>query len=100
MDIAGRTIDVCATVRPEISDLLQQLWKPGASVGAHRREIGSTEKRFEIGRQKDIQRPAAGARGGLDEGHVNLIHVRSLLAVDLYADEVLVEQPCDILIFK
>ena len=65
-----------------------------------RREIGAAEKRLEFRREKDIQRPAAGAGRGLDESHVNLVHVRPLLAVHLDADEMFVENPGNLFVLE
>ena len=63
---------------------------PRESVG---REVGAAVERLEVGREEDRHRPAAVPGHRLDGGHVDLVEVGPLLAVDLDVDEVLVHQP-------
>ena len=86
-----RRRDIAAPLPPDGGNLSQHGTKTAAAVPVIRREIGAAEKRLAVGRQENIQRPAARAGGALHECHVNLVHVRSLLAVHLDADEMLVE---------
>jgi hypothetical protein len=72
--------------------LLEQLQKARPPVTVVRREIGAAEKRLQVRREKNIQRPAAAAGRGLHERHVNFVHVRPFLAVHLDADEMFVEK--------
>ena len=83
--------DFFAAGLPHLTDLLQQLQKAGAAKPALWREIGSAKERFQIGSQKNVQRPSAGPGGGLHERHVDLIDIRPLLAIDFDADEMLVQ---------
>ena len=83
--------NIAMAVPPDGRDLLQHGNKTAAAVTLFRREISAAEKRLAVGRQENIQRPAARAGGALHERHVNLVHVRPLLAVHLDADEMFVE---------
>ncbi len=65
-----------------------------------RREISAPEKWFQVRREKDIQRPAAAAGRGLDERHVNFIHVRTLFAIHFDADKMFIEKRADLVILK
>jgi hypothetical protein len=95
MDVGGGPGDFAAAGLPDFVDLLEQLQKARTAMAIVRREIGAAEKRLPFRREKNIQRPAAGAGRGLHEGHVNLVHVRPLLAIHLDADEVRVQERRD-----
>ena len=92
MDVGGRVGQLGAARLPGLLHLPQHLQEARPAVAVVGREIGSAKERLQLRRQKHVQRPAALAGRGLDEGHVNLIHVRPLLAVHLDADEVRVEE--------
>ena len=92
VDVGGGPGDFAAAGLPDFVDLLKQLRKARTAVTIVRREISAAKKRFPFRREKNIQRPAAGTGRGLDEGHVNLVHVRPLFAIHLDADEVLVQK--------
>ena len=96
MDVGRRVGQLGAARLPELLDLLQDLQKARPPVAAVRREIGPAEERLEVRREKHVQRPAALPARGLDERHVDLVHVRPLLAVHLDADEVRVEERGDL----
>ena len=81
-------------------DLLQHLQETRPAVAVVRREIGAAEERLQVRREKDVQRPAALAGRGLHERHVDLVHVRPLLAVHFDADEMLVEKRGDLLVSR
>ena len=51
-----------------------------------RRKVRAAEERAAVGGQEHRHRPAAGAER-LERGHVDLVDVGPLLAVDLDADE-------------
>ena len=76
---------------PEFDNALQQLPKAHPSVFGRGWEIRAAVKRLEFGCQENVQGPAAGAGGGLNETHVNLVDIGSFLPVDLDIDEMLVE---------
>ncbi len=73
-------------LRPYVVDLLNERRE------GRRREIGAGVKRLEIGRDEYVVRPAAAVRHQLGGHHVEFIHVRALLPVDLDADDRLVHQ--------
>ena len=100
MDVGRRVGQLGAAGLPELVDLLQDLQKAWPPVAAVRREIGPPEERLELRREKHVQGPAALAARGLDKGHVDLVHVRPLLAVHLDADEVRVEERRDLGAFE
>ena len=60
------------------------------------REVGAAEERPAVGGQEHRHRPAAAVAEGLQRGHVDLVDVGPLLAVDLDAHEMLVEEPGDL----
>jgi hypothetical protein len=78
--------------RPMLVDGLQQLQESGTAVPRFRGEIGAAVKGFEVGAEKDRERPAALAGGGLHKGHVNLVDVRPFLPVHFDADEMAFEE--------
>ena len=84
--------EISTTLAPEFGDAFDELDEAGPAIARLGREIGSTIERFQIRREEDAHRPAARAGRGLDERHVNLVHVGALLAVHLDADEVAVER--------
>ena len=71
----------------------KHLVETGHSHPASRRPIGAAEKRLQVGRQENRHRPAAAPGEHLHRVHVDLVQVGPLLAIDLDADEILVEQP-------
>ena len=95
VQIGGGMEDVAVARFPKLADVLENLHQARMAVAAVGRKIGSAVERFEIGCEKNIERPAALSAHRLDEGHVNLVHIRSFLAVELDADEVLVEEMGD-----
>ena len=100
MNVGGGTGDFAAAGLPDFVDLPEQLQKARTTLTNVRREIRAAKKRFQFRREKDIQRPAAGAGRGLHESHVNLVHVRPLLAIHLDADEVQVQERRDFFILE
>ena len=70
-----------------LRDPFQDLLESRMTVALFGWEVGAADERLEIGRQPNAHRPAAMSGGGLDEGHVNSVHVRPFLAVDLHVDE-------------
>ena len=95
MDVRRRAGQVGAARLPELLDLLQDLQEAGPAVAVVRREIGAAVERLQVRREEHVQRPAALAGRGLDEGHVDLVHVRPFLAVHLDADKMRVEERGD-----
>lgn len=81
-------------LRPYVVDLLNERRE------GRRREIGACVKRLEIGRDEYVVRPAAALRHQLGGYHVEIIHVRALLPVDLDADDRLVHQLGDLRILE
>ncbi len=96
MDVGGGVGQLGAARLPELLHLLQHLQEARPPVAVVGREIGPAVERLQLRREEHVQRPAALAARGLDEGHVDLVHVRPLLAVHLDADEVRVEEGGDL----
>ena len=63
-------------------------------------EIGATKKWSPVGQTKDIERPTARLLDHLHRFHVDLIHIRTLFAIHLHTDEVLIHQLGDIVTLK
>ena len=93
---AAASIDPASILFPHPRQLAQQVCEPGPAPARRGREVGAAVERLEIRREEDRHRPAAGTGGRLDEGHVDAIHVRALLAIDLDRHEVVVEQAGDL----
>src|SRR5438045_3608544 len=85
---------------PQLADVLKDLHQAWPAVAAIGRKIRSAVEWFQIGGEKDIQRPAALTAHRLHRGHVNLVHVRSLFPVHFDADEVLIEKLRDLFVFE
>ena len=84
--------DLRSPVAPCLRDRVQHLAEARQAVPRLGREVRPAEERLAFGREEDGHRPAAAA-GEPDDGvHVNSVDVRTLLAVDLDRDEVLVHQ--------
>ena len=69
----------------------QHAGKAGHPVPVLGRKVGAAEERLERGGQEDAHRPAAAAGHGLHRGHVDVVQVGALLAVDLDRHEVAVQ---------
>ena len=83
--------DLVATVAVRLGDRAQHPRETGHPVAVIGREVGAAEERLERRRQEDAHRPAAAAGQGLDRGHVDVVEVGPLLAVDLDRHEVAVQ---------
>ena len=105
-DPAGLPPHFVAPVPPGVGHGLQHLVEArharpaGAGQPLARRPVRPAEERFALGREEDRQRPAAVAGHGLHRFHVNLVQLGPLLAVDLDADELFVEQPGNLGVFE
>ena len=89
--LIGTFDDLVTPLAPRLGGGGQNLFERGHAEAVFRREIRSPEKRLQVRRQKDVQRPTAAAGHHLNGRHVNLVDVRPLLAIDLDGDKVLVE---------
>ena len=76
---------------PRTRHALQYRREAHTSVTVLRREISSAEKWVAIRREESGERPAALSADGLYRGLVACIDIRSLVAVHLHGDEVLVD---------
>ena len=56
------------------------------------RKVGAAEEGRQVGGQEDAHRPAAAAGHRLDRGHVHVIEVGALFAIDLDRNELAVEE--------
>ena len=77
---------------PGVDNLPENRPEPWPARPVFRREIGPASQGLTVWRQPDAERPAAASRRRLDKRHVDLIDVRSLVAVHLDADKVLIEK--------
>ena len=87
----GRRGDAGGILTPRPGHLAADVEQRRPPPGRGRRKVGAAVERLERRRQPDAHRPAAAAGGRLHEGHVDAIDVGPLLAIDLDADEVAVE---------
>src|ERR1035441_1677855 len=63
-------------------------------------EVGAAEERLELRRQPDRHRPATAARGGLDERHVDAVHIGTLFAIHLDGHVVAVQEGGDLFVLE
>ena len=89
-DVIGRGQDILALCLPRVGELAEHVGETWFTELGHRRKVGAAVKWLEVGREPDVERPAAAAGRGLHEGHVDFVHVGAFLAVELDADEMLV----------
>ena len=76
-----------ATVAIGLGNRQQDLLETGPPVSIDGREVGSAVKRLAIGREKDGERPTAGAGDGRDRKLVTAVDIGTLVAIDLHRDE-------------
>ena len=83
---AGRCLDDrVALLAPRVVHARQQLQHAGPRAARGRRKVRAAEERLEVGREEQVQRPAAAHAHRLHRGHVEAVDVRPLLAVHLDA---------------
>ena len=85
-------LDVAALPRPHLVHARQDFHEARPSRAGILREVGAAVERLELGREEHVERPAAAHAHRLHRGHVQPVHVRTLLAVDLHRHEPAVEQ--------
>src|SRR6185436_3612330 len=77
---------------PGLGDRVQQPWKARQPVTVLRGKVGAAVERRAVGREEDGHRPAAVPGQRLHGLHVDVVHVRPLLAIHLHVHEELVHQ--------
>ncbi len=82
--------DLLAPLTPRLADRLEHLGPRGHPVAGLRGKVGAAVEGQLLGREKDVQRPTPMAGHALNRLHVEGVHVRALLPVDLHAHEPLV----------
>ena len=87
---AGR-LDLVAPLAPGALDAFEDLAERGHPVPRLVGKVGPAVERAAVGSQEHRHRPAAAPGHRLDRGHVDLIEIGTLLAVDLDRHEVVVE---------
>ena len=101
LDVGGKfRVSSSAARLPELMDLLQDIQEAGLAVPIVRREIGPAAKVLRSGVRNTFKRPASLAAGGLDERHIDAVHVGAFLAVDFDADEVGVQKGGQLLVLE
>ena len=100
-DVPGVLLQLVAVFLKIVRDAHDEL-RPGddALPAVLGREVRAAEKGPPVGQAKGVQRPAAVLVDHLDGLHVNVVHVRALLAVHLDADKVLVHEPGDVRVLE
>jgi len=104
LELIGNLYGLCEDslfiVRPGFRDAIEHREKSRTPEGIVRREVGAADKGLEVRREPHAHRPAASARGGLHEGHINAVHVGAFLAVHLDVHEMVVHEGSDFRVFK
>ena len=85
-------LDFVAPRLPDAPEPRDQLDEPRPAPPALLRDVGGREEGAPVRRHDDGQRPAAAPGHHLADAHVDPVDVRPLLAIDLDADEGLVEE--------
>ena len=99
-DRCPRLLDLGSSRGPRIDDRLEHTPKRRHAGPVQRGEVGATEDRLAGRRQDAGHRPATRAGQRLGRLHVHRVDIRSLLAINLDADELLVEISRDRLILE
>ena len=95
----GRLIDLRLLLGPGFGHLIDKRQEPGRALTITRGKIGSAKERPAVGCEEERHRPPAGPKD-LKRGHVDLVDVGPLLAVDLDANEARVQCPGDLRVDK
>jgi len=99
-ELLGLLLEARAIGLPELDDARQQRLEARAAVTVVGRKIRSGEERLLILRQEHRHRPAAVARHRDGGGHVDVVEIRPLFAVDLDAHELRVQEPRGLFVFE
>ena len=67
-----------------LGDRFENAQKPGPVVSVFGGEVCTSKNRLAVRQKKDRKRPAAATRHYLDRAHIDLVEVRTLLAIDLH----------------
>jgi hypothetical protein len=81
-------------IGPDVIQSVEHGGEGWTTVVVGRREVRPAVEGAAVGGEEDAHGPAAGAGDGLDSLHVDGVDVGPLLAVDLDADEAVVEAGC------
>ena len=92
--------DLLAIAAPRLRDLGKDGTESRMAPAVFGREIGAAEKRLQLRREPDRHRPAAAAGGGLDERHVDAVHVGALFAVHLDGHVIAIHQRGDLFVLE
>ena len=92
----GLLVHLIPPLRPGLSEGAQDLREAGNTHRVRRREVGTGVERLQIGREEHGVGPTPTSGHQLGGGHVDLVEVGALLAVDLDVDEPLVHQLGDL----
>ncbi len=96
----GRGGDLPGLLRPQRLDPFAELDQAAAAEAVAFGDIGRGEERFPVGGHENAERPAAAAGHHLAGGHVHGVDVGALLAVDLDADEGVVQVAGGFVVFE
>ena len=86
-------LDLLRLLAEQPRDFAQHVDEGRFAVARCVRKISAAPDRLAVGREKHGQRPAALLAEMMQRGHVDLIDVRPLLAIDFDVDEQLVHHP-------
>lgn len=88
----GGGIDVLGAGVEGVGDGAEDGGEAGAAVGVSGRKVGTGEERTEVRGEEDGHGPAAVAGEDLHGGHVELVDIGALFAVDFDVDEEVIHQ--------
>ncbi len=99
-DLGGAALELPALLAPRGLQAFEDREEARPSVPVVGREVRSREERPLVRKEERGKRPAPAPRHELDGRHVDVVDVGPLLAVDLDADPVLVQEARDLLVFE
>ena len=77
---------------PGVRDRLENLPERGPAIARLGRPVGAADHRLAVRREKHGERPAALLAKRMERGHVDVVDIRPLLAVDFDVDEQFVHE--------
>ena len=92
--------DLCTPRAICLCDSLQNTGESRPVISIFRRKVSASENRLPVRQQENSQRPPAAAGHDLHGGHVDLIEVRTLFAIDLDIDKIFIHELCDRRVFE
>ena len=99
-ELVGLLLDLLALLAPGPRHAPQHIRPARHPRATLRRKVRAAEKRPTIGRAENVQRPPAVTVNQLNRLHIDVVHIRPLLAINLDAHDQLILQRRDLLVLE